>query len=158
MICVLMRSWRIVHYLWVKDKRSCAGGGSDLERAVGRSFSALLSGGRNTRLPQCERGRNKGADCNKGSAEFDKNVGKGLKLIAAKHGQNMGYSIRKFGHELQPKDFAHQIKKVEEGSVMVNKTVSEAKATMTGPTRSSYQKLKDLLLCRQLCVPVARPR
>jgi len=76
-------------------------------------------------------------------AEFDKNVGKGLKLIAARHGQNMGYSIRKFGHELQPRDFAHQIKKVEEGSVMVNKTVSEAKATMTGTTRSSYQRVGE---------------
>ena len=76
-------------------------------------------------------------------AVFEQNVGKALKHIAARYGQNMGYSVRKFGHELQPKDFAHQIKKVEEGSAMVNKTVSEAKVSMTGTTRSSYQKVGE---------------
>ena len=76
-------------------------------------------------------------------AEFEQKVGKALKHIAARYGQNMGYSIRKFGHELQPKDFAHQIKKVEEGSAMVNKTVSEARVAMTGTTRSSYQKVGE---------------
>jgi len=76
-------------------------------------------------------------------AVFEKTVGKALKLISAKYGQNMGYSIRKFGHELQPRDFAHQIKKVEEESAMVNKTVSEARIGMTGTTRSSYQKVGE---------------
>ena len=76
-------------------------------------------------------------------AMFEQNVGKALKHIAAKYGRNMGYSIRKFGHELQPRDFAHQIKKVEEGSAMVNKTVSEAKVAMTGTTRSSYQRVGE---------------